>query len=589
MRNPVSRFAYVSADLDIKRSQFSRNQDHKTTLSAGYLYPLFVDEVLPGDTYTVDLASLIRMSTPIHPVMDNCFLDTYWFFVPNRIVWDHWKEFMGEVPYDEYADHIDYSVPVLYCNKPTSALNPPIVPFKSILDYLGVPAGTCPKEFNALPVRGFCSIFNNWFMDQNLQNPINIDRSDANLVYASVTNPTDIIGEFWSGNSINPELSDSYVINAAHGGDLPPVNKYHDYFTSALIAPQKGEPVPIPLSGFAPVYATNLVDLAGSGNIPAASTDVRLKNPNSTSLTRLNGNIFANAGLMAGQTNGSIPSGGTNYSAYFNNLGADLSSIAGVYASINDLRSAFQLQKFLEADNRGGSRYREILKNHFGVTSPDATQQIPEFLGGKRIQINMSQVLQTSATNDVSPQGNTAAYSLTTDKYSAFTKSFTEHGFLFCVGCIRTDHTYTQGLEKFWSRKNKFDYYFPEFANISEQPIYNKEIYNGTYREDVSWELAEQIFGFQEAYGDYRYKPNRVSAEFRPTYPESLSIWHYADYYTEQPYLSSDWIRETRSNIDRTLAVNDSSIDQFIADFYFKIKTTRVMPVNSIPGLADHH
>lgn len=279
--------------------------------------------------------------------------------------------------------------------------------------------------------------------------------------------------------------------------------------------------------------------------------------------------------------------GPESLSSYFNDLGADLSSIAGAYATINDLRYAFQLQKFLEADNRGGTRYREILKQHFNVTSPDASQQIPEFLGGKRIPINISQVLQTSSTNDVSPQGNTAAYSLTSDKYSAFTKSFTEHGYLYCVACIRTEHTYCQGVERMWRRFNRFDYYFPEFANISEQPIYTTELYNtGAEDEDVD---PKSIFGYQEAWAEYRYKPNRVSAEFRPTYRGSLDIWHYGDHYTSQPYLSSEWIRETRANIDRTLAVNDPDSDQFIADFYFKMNTTRAMPVYSIPGLADHH
>lgn len=565
MRNPVSRFAYVSSDIGMKRSQFSRNTDHKTTMSAGLLYPLLVDEVLPGDTFSVDMSSLVRMSTPIHPVMDNCFLDTFWFFVPNRIVWDHWKEFMGESPSDPYINPIEYSVPVFFNPDLESGVAP-----KSLLDYIGIPQGTHPDDFSQLPVRGFCKIWNEWFRDQNLQNAIDVSTGDANKIYA-------LDGDGFDNN--NRTDPDAYVQNCARGGDLPPVNKYHDYFTSALLEPQKGDPVPIPLSGFAPVYGTSLFDKVQGSAIMVRQEDGA---PFSEALV----GTSAEGELIAGDIGASDDQG----YAYLTNIGADLSQIAGVYSTINDLRYAFQLQKFLEAENRGGSRYREILRQHFSTISPDASQQIPEFLGGKRIQINMSQVLQTSASDDVSPQGNTAAYSLTTDKYGAFTKSFTEHGYIFCVGCIRTEHTYAQGIEKMWKRVNKFDFYFPEFANISEQPIYNYELYNPLRgSEDFESYDPDGIFGYQEAWADYRYKPNRVSGEFSPYYPQSLDSWHYADHYVSPPYLSSEWIRETRANIDRTLAVSSDLADQFICDFYFKMNTTRVMPVYSIPGLADHH
>ena len=575
MRNPVSRFAYSRSDIGISRTKFPRSQDHKTTLSAGLLYPLFVDEVLPGDTYSVDMSSLIRMSTPIHPVMDNCYLDTYWFFVPNRIVWDHWKEFMGESPNNPYITPTEYSVPLLKFN-PESYARDGSIPPKSLLDYLGVPAGTSPREINALPVRGFCKIWNEWFRDQNLQNAINVPTTDVNLYYSSSGDDD----YFWRHNE---EDSDAYINNTIRGGDLPPVNKYHDYFTSALREPQKGDPVPIPLSGFAPVYGNELIDLEEQVSQDGRGLGYVVHDSQHNTV---NGLLSSASGTFNVNANTNTY---TNNPVFFNNLGADLSKLQGVYATISDLRYAFQLQKFLEADSRGGTRYREILKQHFNVTSLDASQQIPEFLGGKRIPINISQVLQTSATDDVSPQGNTAAYSLTSDKYGAFTKSFTEHGFLFCVGCIRTDHTYQQGIEKFWSRKNKFDYYFPEFANISEQPIYNRELFNAMSPSDYDLDIADQIFGYQEAWADYRYKPNRVSAEFRSTYPQALDIWHYADYYDENPYLSSNWIRETRKNLDRTLAVSSNVSDQFIADFYFKVDTVRVMPAYSIPGLSDHH
>lgn len=573
MRNPVSRFAYTQADLNFKRSIFDRTHDHKTTMSAGLLYPLLVDEVYPGDTYSVDLSSLVRMSTPIHPVLDNLFMDIFFFFTPNRVIWDHWKEFMGESPTDPYLNPIDYSIPMLLGNEPSSDPQTPatVVPPKSILDYMGIPSNTTVREVSQLPIRAYIKIWNEWFRDQNLQNAADLDTGDSNYAMASVGYPAR-----WDNN--NKTKPDAYVNNAKLGGDLCPVNKYHDYFTSALKAPQKGNPVPIPLSGFAPVYANNQIVLSATTPVKLSHTD---------------GSPMDSVMALAHDTDGTlIDAGGAtlsgNRSLSFKNLGADLSNIVGTYATINDLRYAFQLQKFLEADNRGGTRYREILRQHFGTVSPDASQQVPEFLGGKRIPINISQVLQTSATDSTSPQGNVAAYSLTTDKFTAFTKSFSEHGWLICVGCVRTEHTYAQGVEPMWSRKNKFDFYFPEFANISEQPIYNRELYNGSWT-DASFALADKIFGYKEPWAELKFKPNRVSAEFRPTYEKSLDVWHYADDYASQPYLSSEWIRETRANIDRTLAVSSDVADQFICDFYFKMRTTRVMPLYSIPGLADHH
>ena len=576
-KSPVSRFAYAMSDLGIRRSLFPRSHDHKTTMSAGLLYPILVDEVLPGDTYSVDTSCLVRMSTPIHPVMDNCYLDTYFFFVPNRIIWDHWKEFMGESPEDPYINPIEYSVPML-TNEASHARGDIGIPPKSILDYMGVPSRSIPNEVSQLPVRAFCKIWNEWFRDQNLQHAIDVPTDDSDLPFSALV---DMIGDYdrgymWNGNE---EGSDAYITNAAHGGDLPPVNKYHDYFTSCLLAPQKGNPVPIPLSGFAPVYANNLIDNVNY------DTPIRIIGDSGFDAE---GVLAASGGVLTYDPQASVDG---QFDAYFENLGADLSNIAGVYSTINDLRYAFQLQKFLEADNRGGTRYREILKQHFDVTSPDASQQIPQFLGGKRIDINISQVLQTSATDDISPQGNTAAYSLTTDHSQSFTFSSTEHGWIIGVACIRTDHTYAQGIERFWSKKNKFNFYFPEFATICEQPVYGRELFIGNNDGEGGYSPDDynRIFGYQEAWAEYRYKPNRISGEFRPQYPQSLDIWHYGDNYESTPYLSDEWIRETRKNIDRTLAVSSDLADQFICDFYFKMDTVRPMPVYSIPGLADHH
>ena len=594
MRNPVSHFSYAYSDINISRSTFDRNHDHKTTMSAGKLYPIFVDEYLPGDTFVLDTSVLARMSTPIHPVMDNAFLDVYFFSVPNRIVWEHWREFMGESPEDPYLNPVEYSIPQLIATNRTGAIPP-----KSILDYMGIPARTVPESFSALPVRAFCKIWNEWFRDQNLMNAIDIDEGDSDIEYSSI----DVASGskyFFNDN----EHGQAYVQNSIRGGDLPPVAKYHDYFTSALKQQQKGDPVAIPLNGFVPVYAINglnqrvFIDEGGYESIFPKADGFSVVSNTGEPLPKV---------ILGTNEEGMMSAAGENPEGdghiYFDNLGAYLGAnkeisrqLGAAYSSINDLRYAFQVQKLLEADNRYGTRYTEIIKGHFRVDSPDGLLQRPEFLGGKRIRINMNQVLQTSATDSTSPQGNTAAYSLTADTSSSFTKSFTEHGWIIGVACIRTEHTYQQGLEKMWSRKDRYDFYFPELANISEQPIYNREIFNPTVIDSDDgetvegyWETAREVFGFQEAWAEYRYKPNRTSGEFRSTYPGSLDIWHYGDLYSSQPYLSADWIAENRQNIDRTLAIQSDDSDQFICDFYFKYRCTRPMPVSSIPGLADHH
>lgn len=588
MKSPVSPFIYATSDIDIRRSTFDRNSDNKLTMSAGNLYPIYVDEFLPGDTFVLDTSVLARMSTPIHPVMDDCFMDIYYFAVPNRLVWDHWKEFMGESPSDPYLNPVEYSVPQLKAGlvRPDQNITGNhVIPFKSVADYMGIPAGTAPLDFSALPFRAFSLIWNEWFRDQNLQNAIDIDTGDSDELYVT---------QAWL-DAGNP-LYTNYVTSTARGGVLPPVSKYHDYFTSATKEPQKGEAVPIPLTGFVPTYAIgNYANefVRSSSSVSSAihyfTTSGLQNNPT--------GDLALETGHLKVIPGGDSPSGGVRVQT--GNMYADLSGIGknsnealNAYATINDLRYAFQLQKLLERDSLFGTRYRESIRAHFGVDSPDQTMQIPEFLGGKRIHINMNQVVQTSATNEVTPQGNTAAYSLTADVSSSFTKSFTEHGWIIGVACIRTAKTYQQGVERMFSRKDRYDFYFPELANISNQPIKNKEIFNPSVGMDLgsyTYDLADEYFGFQEAWAEYRAKPNRVCAEFRSTYPQSLDVWHYADYYTSQPYLSDEWIREPRVNIDRTLAVGSDTSDQFICDFYFKCRATRPMPVYSIPGLADHH
>ena len=570
-RNSNSRFAQAP-QVDIQRSTFDRSSGHKTTFNAGKLVPIYVDEVLPGDTFEMKTSAIIRGSTPIFPVMDNANLDIYFFFVPNRLVWDHWKEFNGENTTSKWEQTVEYSIPQMA--PPLSTGTIPTAGWEkgTLADYMGIPTGVGPgasqtnPEYtvNHLPFRAYCLIWNEWFRDQNLQDPVLIDTGD------SQTNGRHLIPE---GNSITFENQ-----AALQGANLLPVNKYFDYFTGALPEPQKGPDVLLPLGNTAPVITmtTDITGVTGSSpslrftsNNPINSQANLVVTPTGTGKGTLN-HTTANTDVINGNL---IPA----------NLYANLAEATS--ATINELRLAFQLQKLYERDARGGTRYIEIIKSHFGVTSPDARLQRPEYLGGERIPINIDQVIQTSGTMEgTTPQGNTAAYSLTGNQGSYFKHSFVEHGYVLGLACVRTEHTYQQGLEKIWNRKNRFDFYWPALANIGEQAILNKEI----YLQD-SKAMNEEAFGYQEAWAEYRYKPSRVSSAFRSNVTGSLDAWHYADYYEELPKLSAEWIQETYKNVDRTLAVQSTLEDQYIADFWFKCKCTRPMPIYSIPGLIDHH
>lgn len=568
-RNSNSRFAQAP-QVDIQRSTFDRSSGHKTTFNAGKLVPIYVDEVLPGDTFEMKTSAIIRGSTPIFPVMDNANLDIYFFFVPNRLVWDHWKEFNGENTTSKWEQTVEYSIPQIAA--PSG--NGEVVGWEkgTLADYMGIPTligpGAPQNEaqwtVNHLPFRAYCLIWNEWFRDQNLQDPVLIDTGD------SQTNGRHLIPE---GNSVTFENQ-----AALQGANLLPVNKYFDYFTGALPEPQKGPDVLLPLGNTAPVITTN-TDVAGvtstfpglrfKSNTPINSQANLVVTPGGYGTGNLC-HTTANVDLINGNM---IPA----------NLYADLGNATA--ATINELRLAFQLQRMYERDARGGTRYIEIIKSHFGVTSPDARLQRPEYLGGERIPINIDQVIQTSGTMEgTTPQGNTGAYSLTGNQGSYFKHSFVEHGYVLGLACVRTEHTYQQGLEKIWNRKNRFDFYWPALANIGEQAILNKEIYLQPYEEP-----NEQAFGYQEAWAEYRYKPSRVSSAFRSNITGSLDAWHYADYYEELPKLSAEWIQETYKNVDRTLAVQSTLEDQYIADFWFKCTCTRPMPIYSIPGLIDHH
>lgn len=553
-RNTESHFSVNPINLDIQRSKFVRPSTHKTTFNAGNLIPIYIDEVLPGDTFKMNMSSVIRMSTPIYPVMDNANIDVYFFFVPNRLVWDHWKEFFGENNTTHWEQPVEYEVPQI--TAPTGGWAK-----GTIADYMGIPTKVENISVQALPFRAYCKIWNDWFRDQNLKDPAMISMDETTTAGAN---------------------TGDYVTNAEKGALPLKVAKYHDYFTAALPEPQKGPEVTIGnIGGYTPV-------------ITRAETNNNTQNTLKFYANLPKGNTTGGGAFAIMTTTGregeatlngySQAAGGANYDGTIIpiNLWADNSGTTAT--SINALRQAFAIQRLYEKNARGGTRYIEIIRAHFGVQSPDARQQRSEYLGGTRVPINMDQVVQTSNSGDgITPQGNTAAYSLTAFNESMFTKSFTEHGYIIGLCAIRTEHTYQQGIERFWSRKKMLDYYFPTLANLGEQAILNKEIYaQGNATDD-------EAFGYQEAWAEYRYKPSRVSGAMRSNYQTTLDAWHYADKYTKQPILSSEWIDETSANIDRTLAVQSTTEDQFIADFYFACEATRPMPLYSIPGLIDHH
>lgn len=572
-RNNEAHFNQVP-NLEITRSRFKRDQDIKLTFDAGQLIPFYVDEVLPGDTFSIDNVGLIRMSTPIFPVMDNCYLDYYYFFCPNRILWEHWKEFMGEVTDEPWVQQTEYTVPQLKIKGGTAENKFPME--NSILDYMGVPtkiiAETGELSVNALPIRAYVKIWNEWFRDQNVDNPAISSNKDADVIYK----------DSGKNATIETMLQEAYT-----GGRPLPVNRFHDYFSSTLPSPQRStESVTIPMLGNAPIIgyrekelknkyrATKTTAIPGNRIVGAYLSKGAAKDGQNVTISSEEVNVGDTIPFKT------IFAGGDQSGAAY--MGADLSNVSG--ATINQLRQAFQVQKYFEELARGGSRYREQIYSLFRTRISDRTVQIPEYLGGDRIMINMSQVVQTSGTTDVSPQGNVSAMSVTGFGKSAFTKSFEEHGFVIGVCCVRHDHTYQQGLERMFSRKNKLDYYFPVFANLGEQAVLKKELYaQGTSTD-------EEAFGYQECWADYRMKPNRICGAFRSNATGTLDSWHYGDNYTKTPALSQEWMKEGSAEIARTLAVeNKVNEPQFIADFLVKNTTVRPMPMYSVPGLIDHH
>lgn len=503
---------------DIQRSSFNRSHGYKTTLDSGYLVPFFVDEVLPGDTFNLKATLFGRLSTPAVPFMDNMYLETFFFFVPNRLVWDNWQKFNGEQK--NPGDSTDFLIPTLEAGKHEVG---------SIADYFGIPTGVSLNKINALPFRAYNLIYNEWFRDENLQDSLEVPTGDG------------------------PDPINKY--NLVRRG------KRHDYFTSCLPWPQKGPGVELPLGSTANLQGTlsiptaNVLGSGVSGPVRWSSDSWWTNNNNALTVKTASASIDMKA------------SGVT----------VDLSSATAI--TINSLRQAFQLQKLYERDARGGTRYTEILRAHFGVISPDARLQRPEYLGGSSTRININPVQQTSATDTTSPQGNLAAYGVLGDKINGFIKSFVEHGYIIGLVNVRADLTYQQGLNRMWSRQTRFDYYWPALAHLGEQAVLNKEIYaQGTSKDD-------EVFGYQERWAEYRYFPSQITGKFRSTYAQSLDVWHLAQEFAELPKLNAEFIVDNPP-VARVLAVQNEP--QILLDCYFSLSCVRPMPIYSVPGLVDH-
>ena len=551
-RNVESHFAHVPS-VDIQRSKFDRSFSHKTSFNVGELIPFYLEEVLPGDTFNVKTSKVVRLQTLLTPIFDNMYLDTYYFFVPMRLVFNRTKEFFGENTAGAWVPQTTYTIPTI--SSPANGFE-----VGTIADYLGIPpkvafSATDEQAPIALPFRAYALICNEFFRDENLTDPLNIPLGDSNQTGSNGSN---------------------YINDVANGGKPFIVAKYHDYFTSCLPTAQKAtQPVTFPL-----ISGSKAPVIAGTSNVTASGNPLSWFAKDGTAIATGQHTLYTASDKTTWADANATHSGSAQVVPA--NLFADLTSSVGS-VTVSQLRLAFQLQKYYERAARSGSRYIEFIKGFFGVTSPDARLQRPEYLGGNRVPVTVHEVTNTAqAENDF--LGDLGAKSVTADIHDDFVHSFTEFGYIIGVMCCRYDHSYPGGLNKMWKRKTVEQYYNPLFASLGEMPVYQDEIFATSSNLGTA-----EVFGYNEAWAEYRFKPSRVSAEMRPGITNSLASWHLGDNYQTAPTLSDSWIREDKTNVDRVLAVTSAKANQIFCDIYVQNIATRPMPLYSIPGLIDHH